>query len=167
MDYRELRIHDIVIQHPPDWRVSMKNLALPHEGNVDLLGSGRNQIAVSLSWKPLSRYTDRFPTVDDYSRHVIRNFERQRKFSGFQVVSQNSLPWRGHRAVKLHMRFPMKVGVFKRKTQMIDRVNFFTYCPHTERAVVVFLSLSTDAYEESRDLVWAIVDSVRCHDDQA
>jgi hypothetical protein len=163
MVYRKLRIHDIVIQHPQDWRISMKGLALPHEGNADILGSGQNQIAVSLSWKPLSRYTDRFPTVDDYALHVIKNFEKERRFSGFQVLSQNSVLLGGHPAIKLHLRFPLKVGTLKRKIQMIDRINLFTYCPKTERAVIVFISFSTNAYEEERDLVWAIVDSVRCH----
>lgn len=165
MEYRELRIHDIIIKHPHDWRISMKNLALPHEGDIDLLGSGKNQIAVSLSWKPLSRYTHRFPTVNDYCQHVIKNFEKERRFSGFQVISQDSLLWSGHPAVKLHLRFPMKVGTFRRRTQMLDRINLFTYCPKMNRAVIVFLSLSTDAYEEEKDLVWGIVDSVRCHRD--
>lgn len=163
MDYRELRIHDIIIKHPADWRISMKSLALPHEGNIDILGSGKNQIAVNLSWKPLTRYTERFPTVDDYTRQVIKNFEKERRFSGLQIISQNSLLWNGHPAVKLHLRFPVKVGAFKRKTQMIDRVNLFIYCPETNRAVIVFLSLSTDAYGEEQDLVGAIMDSVRCH----
>lgn len=163
MEYRELRIHDIIIQHPYDWRISMKSLALPREGNVDILSSGKTQIAVSLSWKALTRYTNRFPTVDDYTRHVIKNFENERRFSGLQIISQNSVPWSGHPAVKLHLRFPLKVGTFKRKTQMIDRVNLFTYCPETQRAVIVFISLSTQAYEEEKALVWGIVDSVRCH----
>ncbi len=163
MEHRELRIHDIIVQHPHDWRISMKSLALPHEGNVDILGSGKNQIAVSLSWKPLTRYTDRFPTVDDYTRHVIENFQNERRLSGLEIMSHDPVSWGGHPAVKLHLRFPLRVGTFKRKTQMIDRINLFTYCPKTQRALIVFISLSTEAYEEEKAVVWGIVDSVRCH----
>lgn len=165
MQHRELRIHDIIIKHPHDWRISMKNLALPQEGDIDLLGSGKNEIAVSLSWKPLSRYTHRFPTVDDYSRHVIKNFEKEKRFSHFRVISQDSLKLKGHPAVQLHLRFQMKTGTFRRVTQMIDRVNLFTYCPKMNRAVIVFVSLSTAAYEEEKELVREIVDSIRCHRD--
>jgi hypothetical protein len=145
----------------------MKNLALPQEGDVDLLGSGKNQIVVSISWKPLGKYTHRFPTIDDYSRYVIKKFEKERRFSHFQVMHHQSLQWRGHPAVKLHLRFQMTVGTFRRRTQMIDRINFFAFCPETNRAVIVFVSLSTDAYDEEKALIRHILDSIRCHQDQS
>jgi hypothetical protein len=165
MEYKEFRIHDISIKHPRDWRISMKNLALPQEGDVDLFGSGKNHIAVSVSWKPLSRYTHRFPTVNDYSQHVIKNFEKERRFSNFHIISQNSLQWKGHPAVRLHLRFQIKVGTFRRKAQMIDRINFFNYCFETDRAIILYISLSADAYEEERGLVREIMDSLQCHKD--
>jgi hypothetical protein len=166
MEYKEFRIHDIAIRHPSAWRISMKNLALQQEGDVDLFGSNKNQIAVSVSWKPLSRYTQRFPTVNDYSDHVIKNFGKERRFSNFQVISQNSLQWKGHPAARLHLRFQMKVGIFSRKTQMIDRVNFFSYCLETNRAIIVYISLSADAYEEEKGLVREIMGSIQCHKDR-
>lgn len=166
MEYREFRIHDIIIEHPHDWRISMKNFAVHEQGDVDIHGTGNNEIAVSLSWKPLSEYTGRFSTVEAYSEHVTKSFEKDKRFADFQVISQNSLHWRGHSAVQLHLRFQITIGTFRRKTQLIDRVNFFTFCSETNRAVIAYLTLSSEAYEEEKALVREIMNSIRCHSDE-